>query len=70
MDRVGSGMDRARSGQLDGGARLQHYAGRISKGGHARYLAADGQDMCRAGSLRNQGVRAATAAFLPMVLTA
>ncbi len=71
MDRARCGqLDRAWSGQLDAGAKLQHYAGRISKGGHARYLAADGQDMCRAGSLRSQGVRAAMAALFPAVLLA
>ena len=48
-------MDRAGSGQPEGGAKLQHYAGRISKGGRAHYETADGHDIGQAGTLHNQG---------------
>ena len=50
-------MDRAGSGQLGGNAKLQHYAGRISRGGRAHYLAADGHDIGQAGMLHNQGAQ-------------
>jgi len=50
------GMECAGScGQLEGGTKLDHYAGRLSIGGRPHYLAPDGHDIGRAGTLRSQG---------------
>ena len=48
------GGRRSRDMQQTGGSRnLQHYAGRLSKGGRAHYVAADGQDICDGGMLHS-----------------
>ena len=39
--------------QTDASRSVQHYAGRISKGGRAHYVAADGHDICDGGRLHN-----------------
>ena len=39
--------------QTDASRNVQHFAGRISKGSRAHYVAADGHDMCDGGMLHN-----------------
>lgn len=59
------GMQRAGScGQLEGGTKLDHYAGRLSIGGRPHYLAPDGHDIGRAGTLQSRGALEHTPASL------
>ena len=51
-----TGMERAGSGsQLEGGGKLQHYAGRLSLGGRPHYLTPDGHDIGQAGTPCSRG---------------